>query len=126
MEHRANKKVRKERLEKVLELLNKGMYKSQILYNLSEEWDCSERNVERYITAAYKLIGNHWDTNVAEDLLAKYYHLYKKAEERNDIKNAKAILDSIAKIKDLGNKVDITSGGEKLGPATIVYIEKPE
>jgi len=126
MENRANKKVRKERMEQILTMLNKGMYQSEIVYILSEEWKCSERNVEKYITGVYKLIASEWDSNVSENILAKYIHLYNKANERNDIKNAKSILDSIAKINNLGNKIDITSGGEKLGPAVIVYIEKPE
>jgi len=126
MENRANKKVRKERMEQILTMLNKGMYQSEIVYILSEEWKCSERNVEKYITGVYKLIAKDWDKNVSENILAKYIHLYNKANERNDIKNAKSILDSIAKINNLGNKIDITSGGEKLGPAVIVYIEKPE
>jgi hypothetical protein len=122
----ANKVQREFRINQVLELLQKGKYSWEIVNQLSAEWQCNARNVQKYISEAYTLIEKHYDrTTVLENILTKYDFLYQKAIRRGDDKLAIKVLDSVCRITGL-NKVDVTSNGETLSTQpVIINVIKP-
>ena len=123
MASQATKAIKAQRINQVVTMLQQGMYRWEIVNQLSKEWQCSERNVERYMEASYKLLSIHYDKDVLENILSKYDMLYKRSINSGDNKLAVRILDSIAIVKGLKvNKSDITSGGEKINPVNINFI----
>jgi len=113
------------RINQVMSLLTIGKFRWEILAQLTKEWNCSERNVEKYMAACTKLLRNHYSKETADDILSKYNFLYNDALVRNDKKLAKNVLDSMAKVGGyMMERVDITSGGEKL--QNIFNIIKPD
>lgn len=124
---RATTEIKAKRIQEIIDMLTMGQYKWEIVTKLTKEWQCSERNVEKYMTAAYKLLAVHYDKNVLENILAKYDLLYKRALGRGNDQLAVRILDSISKVKGLyQQKLDITSGGEKITNITLQRIDKKE
>jgi len=119
----ATKAVKAQRIDKIIELLQSGKYRWEIVNELTNEWNCTERNVEKYMTAAYKLLKINYDKDILENILTKYDSLYKKAIGQGDNKLAVRILDSISRINGL-NKIDITTNGKDMTP-TIINIIKP-
>lgn len=121
----ATKEIKAKRIQQIIDMLSSGKYKWEIVNELTNEWNCSERNVGKYLSAAYTLLSVHYDKNVLETILSKYDLLYKRAIGRGDDKLATRILDSISKVKGLYiTKTDITSNGETISP-TIINIIKP-
>lgn len=121
----ATKQIKAERIDRIITMLQSGMYSWEIIGILSTEWNCSERNVYKYMTACYKLLSVHYSKEVVDNILAKYDFLYRRSIANKDDKLAVKILDSISIVKGLRvNKTDITSGGEKM--TTIINIIKPE
>lgn len=119
----ATKAIKAQRINKIIELLQSGKYRWEIINDLTNEWSCTERNVEKYMTAAYKLLKLNYDKDILETILTKYDSLYKKAIDQGDNKLAVRILDSISRINGL-NKLDITTNGKDVTP-TIINIIKP-
>lgn len=119
----ATKEIKAQRIKQVIDMLSSGKYRWEIVNDLSKQWGCSERNVEKYMTASYKLLSVHYDKDVLENILSKYDMLYKKAIGQGDNKLAVRILDSISRINGL-NKLDVTTNGKDLTP-TIINIIKP-
>ena|ERR1035437_6093582 len=121
----ATKVVKAARIQMVINMLQAGRYHYQIVNELSDSWQCSSRNVEKYITAAFKLIGDHYDKNAIESILSKYDLLYERSLKAKDYKGAAKILDSISKRKGLDvTRIDHTTNGKDL-PGTTVNIIKP-
>ena len=75
----ATKAVKAQRIDKIIELLQSGKYRWEIVNELTNEWNCTERNVEKYMTAAYKLLKINYDKDILENILTKYDSIYKKA-----------------------------------------------
>lgn len=96
-----NKLIKAKRIEQLMDLLTQGKHKWEITNQLTKEWDCSSRNVERYLTICYKLIAESYDKNTMDNIVAKYDFLYKRALERGDDRLALRVLDSISRVKGL-------------------------
>ena len=90
--------VKEQRVKQVIALLVIGKYRWEIVSELSQEWECSESNVDQYIAEAKKLMSEHFSQETVEDILSKYNYLYNDALRCGDKKLAKSILDSIAKV----------------------------
>jgi hypothetical protein len=117
----ATKEIKDKRIKQVIEMLNNGKYRHEIVYDLSKEWNCSTRNVDKYLQASYKLLATNFDKNMLETLLSKYDFLYKRCLAKNDDKTATAILTQIAKITGVSNeKIEITG---ELGIREIIITE---
>ena len=65
------------------------------------------------------------ETEIRDDLLAKYNYLYRSAMQKNDLRSAKSILDSIAKLTQT-IKTDITSNGQQIETIRLVEIRKED
>lgn len=88
-----------DRLNEVRLLLNNGMIRSHVCFELSKRWGIGYRAVDSYVTVVYKQIRDHFkDNNGKEDLLAKLNQLYAEAKDAGERAVATKILDSIAKI----------------------------
>ena len=108
---KSTKVVKEQRVKQVTDLLNMGKYRWEIISILSKEWQCSERNVIKYVEAATKLITQHFSQENVDSILAKYNMLYNDAMEKGDKRFATKILDSISKLGTY-NKQTIELTGE--------------
>ena len=122
----ATKTIKALRIQMVIQMLQSGKYHYEIVNELSKLWECSDRNVARYITAAFKLIHDNYDTNAIENLLSKYDMLYQRALKMKDVKAATKILDSVAKLKGLYTKKVEVSGAIKIETIKLKEIIKPK
>lgn len=122
----ATKQIKALRIQMVINLLQAGKYNFEIVNELSIQWGCGDRNVYRYITAAFKLIHDNYDTNAIENLLTKYDMLYQRALKMKDVKAATKILDSVAKLKGLYTEKVEVSGAIKIETIKLKEIIKPK
>lgn len=117
--------VKEQRTKQVMALLVVGKYRWEIVQDLSKEWECSEANVDQYISDAKKMMSDHFSQETVDDILSKYNYLYSDALRTGDKKLAKSILDSISKIGGhYKDKLDITTNGENINQ-TIINIINP-
>lgn len=79
-------------------MLVAGRYRWEIISELSKEWNCTTKNVDKYISASKKVMSSHFSKETVEDILSKYNYLYQIAIEKGDARTANRILDSIAKV----------------------------
>jgi hypothetical protein len=114
------------RINQVMSMLTIGKYRWEILSDLSKEWKCSERNVEKYMAACTKLLRNHYSKETADDILAKYNYLYNDALVRGDKKLAKNVLDSMSKVGGyITDKIEL-SGQLSINTIRCVEIKKED
>lgn len=114
------------RIKQVMTMLTIGRYRWEIISELSKEWKCSERNVEKYMAACTKLLRNHYSKETADDILSKYNFLYNDALVRGDKKLAKNVLDSMSKVGGyITDKVEL-SGQLLINTIKLVEIKKSE
>ncbi len=90
--------VKEQRIKQVMALLVVGKYRWEIVQDLSKEWECSEANVDQYIADAKELMSDHFSKETINDILSKYNYLYNDALRVGDKRQAKNVLDSIAKV----------------------------
>lgn len=92
----------RERIQMVAQELLGGARQSQICQMFCEEWDLSPSTVINiYIKAARELIKHEFPVDseeLREELLAKYRHLYWVNMQSGDLKEARAVLDSVTKL----------------------------
>lgn len=108
MGSKSTKSVKIQRLREIRSLLILGRPRHEIVYELSNKWNCSERNVDKYINACKQLIQKAFDEETISDLKEKYDYLFEEALKDGDNMLAKQIVDSKQKLKGIVDKVEIT------------------
>jgi hypothetical protein len=93
---------RYERIKTVALELLRGMSPSQIAEKYTEEWNIKFDVIRiHYTIDARKMLAENLVTeeqDIRNDLLAKYYYLYQLNMKNSDLKEAHALLNSIAKL----------------------------
>lgn len=89
------------RTVKVAQLLTQGYWESEIVQELSQEWQCSERNVRKYIAKAKA----EWKENAVLDLnelrnkyIQRLEHLFRLAYDSKHLKTALDIQKELNRI----------------------------
>ena len=106
MTEKSNKFDRKQRLDKILQLLAEGKLRYEIMAICTAEWGLKESGVQAYIDDAYLILKNAFTD---EDLAAMYKDIHKRTIEEQPSIALKA-LDSIAKLKKGGYSNNVTVG----------------
>lgn len=92
------------RKQRILSLLYEGKRNKEIVQIVRDEFKCSESTVQKTLAKVYDELKEHNAELLKagkEILLTRYENLYNVAAERQDVKNAKAILDSECKLLGL-------------------------
>ena len=101
-----------------------------IIEQFVDMYGCNERTVYRYIVEAKKMFKRYADKK-SQDIMTNNYNMlmemYKEAKRSRNFRDATAILKEINRMYGVGTeKIDLTSGGEKLPPVTVNIIRKNE
>jgi hypothetical protein len=118
----------KARIRTVMEELVCGYSTLNIWDKYAKEWNVCKSTVYHYAATARKIINSELltkDSDIRNDLLAKYNHLYKKQYEQGKYRDCKDILDSITKLTQ-HVKMDITSNGEPINVIRLVEVAGPD
>ena len=105
----------------------KGTPAIEIRCALMDKYDIDERKANQYYDAALAYLTpkdiEHHQEKMAAKLVTQYEQLYQKAVDRDMIKTARDILDSLAKIYQLtgGNRVQIAENQEGDKQITITF-----
>lgn len=110
------------RIVDIAEAITKGVPRMQILKTIEEKYGVCNEKAQKYYDAAIAYLVpadiEHHQQKMAVKLEAQYEELYRMAMEQGNIKTAREILDSLAKIYQLtgGNRVQIAENadGEKI------------
>lgn len=84
------------RSQRILKMMGKGMYITDIVTQLAEEWQCSESRVYQYIQIVKKQLQKEYEES-SGGVLSQFIHLYQIALDKNDYKTANLIAQNIAK-----------------------------
>lgn len=101
------------RVQYVMELLNKGYNYDEICRNMSQEFDISIRQTQRYLKIANKRIqsaASEQPVDVKLSLLSQYKEIYKVATGKGDLKSAMKALNHIAELHGLLSKELLLKG----------------
>lgn len=109
----ATRVVKYQRIKEVTALLVAGKPRWAIVEQLSQEWGCSDRNVDKYINAAKKLIQESFNEETIAEMNAQYNFLYQEAlsgdkEMLPHLLAAKQVVDSRTKLKGIVERVEVT------------------
>lgn len=123
MGERSDKLEKEKRVRAVQDLMLSGHNSGDIRDTIMVKWSLSERQAYRYITDAYKEFRELTQNEMSE---RKGWHIQARLkllkQNTGKPKLQLDILDSLAKLEGvLINKVDHTSGGEKL-ESVVVYL----
>jgi len=94
---RASNALKNERIKQVMDLIGQGLYAYEISSKLSQEWECSERSIYKYIDIVKKIISNEVSNQDVNDLMLKFDHLHSLAMKNKDYRLANQILANKAK-----------------------------
>lgn len=108
---------------KVIELAKKivkGGTKVKLVEDFAKTYEVTTHHAEKYYNAALRYLlpspeeQQDFREKMQAKLVARYEDLYEKAVERNNVKQAREVLDSMAKLYGLigGNKVQIAESAE--------------
>lgn len=107
--------------------ISKGKPRLDIVSDLMDKYGICRKKAEQYYDAAIAYlmpedVEKHQE-KMAAKLVTQYEELYKRAVDRDMIKTARDILDSLAKIYQLtgGNKVQIAENQEGDKQITITF-----
>lgn len=107
--------------------ISKGKPRLDIISDLMEKFEIPKKKAEQYYEAAIAYlmpedVEKHQE-KMAAKLVVQYEELYRRAVENNQIKTARDILDSLAKIYQLtgGNRVQIAENQEGDKQITITF-----
>jgi hypothetical protein len=101
---KSNKVEIEERILYISQLLLEGKRTKEICRNMSEKWNISRRQVERYITSSYKLWHKEFKnkTKIILDYhLALRMNLYRIAYEQENYRFCLTTLKDVAKLEGL-------------------------
>lgn len=103
----ASKAIKIQRLREVRSLLILARPRYEIINELTQKWNCSERNVDYYINACKLLIQKAFEEETISDMNEKYDYLWEEALKDGDKVLAKQIIDSKTKLKGIVDKVEV-------------------
>jgi hypothetical protein len=109
-----NQITKTNRINRVIDLLVRGTKRHDIVLLLSQEWNCSDIWVDKYIRKAKEVIREQFNNETIESMSAKYDFLYSEAINKGDRREARTIIDSKQKLLGIVSKIDITSGGKPI------------
>ena len=92
------------RILHISQLLLEGKRTQEICRNMSEKWQISKRQVERYIASSYKLWHKELKNQTKKILdyhIALRMNLYRIAYEEKNYRNCLEILKDLAKLEGL-------------------------
>jgi hypothetical protein len=89
-------------------MLLKAIPRHEIVFTLSEKWECSYQNVDVYISMTKKLIQKNFDEETIADLDNHYNDLIRESNELKDPYLKKSVLDSKMKLKGVVSKVELS------------------
>ena len=103
------------RTSTVAEMINKGQGRQKICRFASEEWKISDRQIDRYISKAWDKIEKNTDFDIKQELKlqrARFEDLFQKNYTIQDYREARQVLDSIAKLLGLNEPDKLNISGE--------------
>ena len=92
------------RVATVSEMIIKGLGREKICRYATKNWAVSDRQVDRYISKAWDKIEKNTDFDVKQELKlqrARFEDLFQKNYTIQDYREARQVLDSIAKLLGL-------------------------
>lgn len=127
-EHYAGPETTRRVLE-IADMITNGSTRHELLQYIRTRYNLKEQSAEQYYDAALRFLipspeeMDEYQEKMRAKLLARYENLYKEAVERNSLKIAKEILDSMAKTYGVagGNGVKITETAEGEKEIEIVF-----
>lgn len=103
-----------QRVAEVSEMLINGVNRASIVHYSSDNWDISERQVDKYISKARELIQSDIIKNLEFDYaksIKRYESLYQKAIEIKDYRLALTVNKEITQLQGL-SKMQIEHSGD--------------
>lgn len=107
MASKSTNAIKLQRIKEVSCLLIMATPRHEIIYELTERWKCSARNVDKYINAAKQTIQKNFNEETIADMNSKYDYLWIEAIRDGDKLLAKQIIDSKTKLKGIVDKVEV-------------------
>lgn len=115
------------RVLELLPLVSMMTEKDLLQYVANKGWNVSKRTVENYIAKARKILqeeASKFKENALNNVLNNYIKLYQKALKNSDIKSCVSIQKEIANLHGLNQKLDVTTGGDKITNFKVVIDDK--
>jgi len=109
-----NDSIKVQRIKTILELMGKGHFMFEIVDKLTKDWNCSSRNVYKYITKAKEVLKKDISERDKEDLINQFDILLQKAYEKGDYKLINSILANKGKFT-VGEKSNVEHSGSISG-----------
>ena len=103
------------RVSTVAEMIIKGQGRDKILRYGSKEWNVSDRQIDEYLAKAWEKIGRNTDYDIKREIKlqrARFEDLYQKNYTIQDYREARQVLDSIAKMLGLNQPEKLNMSGE--------------
>lgn len=107
------KKVVDQRVELVSKMMIDGQGRADIIHFSSDNWNISERQIDKYIAKAREVIQNDIIRNIEFDYaksIKRYECIYQKAIQSKDFKLALLVNKEISSLQGL-NKVQMVHTG---------------
>lgn len=107
--------------------LLKGYSPTQIADKFKDEWSLEISTIKAYCRAARRILVKEIiteDSQIREDLIAKYSYLYQLAMERGHFKEARMVLDSVMKLTQY-LRLDIVTQGNPINQIEIIERQAP-
>lgn len=119
------------RVSIVSEMLIKGQGRGKIIRYGSENWNVGERQIENYIAKAWEKIEKNTDYDIRREIQlqrARFEDLFQKNYTIQDYREARQVLDSIAKLLGLNEpeKHRVEHSGEIKVPQTLAELYDEE
>ncbi len=110
---KSSKHTVNQRVGSIVDMLMVGQTRSHIIHYGSESWNVGERQMDKYIAKARKLIEGEIVKNLEYDYakaIKRYEGLYGRAMEKEDYKLALSVNKEITNLQGL-NKVQVEHSG---------------
>lgn len=107
------------RIEKVFEMVSKGVNKKNILRYCAEKFKINTRQTEEYLKRVREQIKALYPENYKTDIMGEHFvqldHLYELNYQNQDYRECRNLIESKNKMLGIGiTKVDLTTKGESL------------
>jgi organic radical activating enzyme len=118
------------RIEQAVNALLDGATVQSVVRSFMAEYGISQQQAYKYTKMAQERIHEKIDENI-EQKISKHYkrleRLYKKCLDTGDKRTARMLLKDMADLEglDAPKRTDITSNGETVQGATIVFADTP-
>ena len=83
-------------MAQIQEMMGKGMFITQIVRDLADEWGCSESRVYQYVKVVKDVMKKQFEDS-SGSVISQFMHLYKMALDKNDYRTANLIAGNLAK-----------------------------